>query len=280
MEDTLTRKLFFIDSIQDYDVAAMPDYVIHILCTAGSMSFSYQGVHYNIVAGDYVILPNLLFLSDLTQSEDFDAQMMGLSSVFVNTLGIRSNYGIIGQLLLMQNPVMKLSRHDFMICLEDLLRIRARLTMETEHLFREEMMGHLLLVHILNLYDIHARGKAFTQLSERLSTLLRRFIELLYEGEYKQHRDLQHYASLLCITPHYLTEICRKASGLPATYWIDRFTLQEICRLLCQKDLTLTDIADRMHFSSVSYLSRYVKKRLGMYPSEYRNMLLKNNKQT
>lgn len=279
MEDSLERKLFFIDSIQDYDITSLSDCVLHILCTEGSMSFSFQGVHYNVVAGDYVILPNLLFLSGLTQSEDFDAQMMGLSSVFVNTLGIRSNYGIIGQLLLMQNPVMKLSRHNFMICLEDLLRIRARL-METSHLFREEMMGHLLLVHILNLYDIHARGKAFTQLSERLSTLLRRFIEQLYEGEYKQHRDLQHYASLLCITPHYLTEICRKASGLPATYWIDRFTLQEICRLLCQKDLTLTDIADRMHFSSVSYLSRYVKKRLGMYPSEYRNMLLKNNKQT
>lgn len=279
MEDSLERKLFFIDSIQDYDITSLSDCVLHILCTKGSMSFSFQGVHYNVVAGDYVILPNLLFLSGLMQSDDFDAQMMGLSSVFVNTLGIRSNYGIIGQLLLMQNPVMKLSRHDFMICLEDLMRIRARL-METSHLFREEMMGHLLLVHILNLYDIHARGKAFTQLSEHLSTLLRRFIELLYEGEYKQHRDLQHYASLLCITPHYLTEICRKASGLPATYWIDRFTLQEICRLLCQKNLTLTDIADQMHFSSVSYLSRYVKKRLGMYPSEYRNMLLKNNKQT
>ena len=169
MEDSLERKLFFIDSIQDYDITSLSDCVLHILCMEGSMSFSFQGVHYNVVAGDYVILPNLLFLSGLTQSDDFDAQMMGLSSVFVNTLGIRSNYGIIGQLLLMQNPVMKLSRHDFMICLEDLMRIRARL-METAHLFREEMMGHLLLVHILNLYDIHARGKAFTQLSERLST--------------------------------------------------------------------------------------------------------------
>ena len=275
MEDALSRKIVFVDALKEFDVTVIPDCVMHILCTEGGMHFDFQGTHYDVEAGDYVILPNLLFLSGLTQSEDFRAQIMLLSSTFVNTLGVRSNYGIIGQLLLMQNPVMRLSQHDFMICLEDLIRIRARMT-ETEHLFREEMIGHLLLAHVLNLYDIHARGKTFTQLSERLSEQLRRFIELLYKGEYKKSRSLQHYASQLCITPHYLSEICRKASGQAAMYWIDRFTLQEICRLLCRNELTLTDIADSLNFSSVSYLSRYVRKQLGMYPSEYRNKLLRN----
>lgn len=278
MEDTLSQKIVFIDSLKNYDVTTIPDCALHILCTEGCMSFNFQGTHYNIVAGDYVILPNIVFLTELAQSENYQAITMGVSASFVSMMDNRSNYGAIGQLLLMQDPVMKLSRHDFMICLEDLTRIRARLTMETEHLFREEMMGHLLMVHILNLHDIHARDKTFTRLSEHLSGQLRRFIELLYNGEYKKNRSLQHYASRLFITPHYLSEICRKSSGLPATYWIDRFTLQEICRLLCQKELTLSDIASQLHFSSVSYFGRYVKKRLGMYPSEYRNMLLKNHK--
>lgn len=88
-----------------------------------------------------------------------------------------------------------------------------------------------------------------------------------------RNRDLDFYASRLCITPHYLSEICRKVSGRPATYWIDRFTIQEITRLLRQKELPLTAIAERMNFSSVSYFSRYVQKRIGMPPSEYRNNL-------
>lgn len=277
MEDTLSQKIVFIDSLKDYDATTVPDCALHILCTEGSMNFNFQGTHYNFVAGDYAILPNIVFLTELALSENYQAITMGVSAAFVSMMDNRSNYGAVGQLLLMQNPVMKLSKHDFMICLEDLTRIRARL-METEHLFREEMMGHLLMVHILNLHDIHMRYNTPLQLSERLSVLLHRFIELLYGGEYKQNRNLSHYASQLCITPHYLSEICRKTSGYPATYWIDRFTLQEIHRLLCMPELTLSDIASELHFSSVSYFGRYVKKRLGMYPSEYRNMLLKKHK--
>lgn len=277
MEETLSQKIVFIDSLKDYDVTTIPDCALHILCTEGDMKFNFQGTHYHIVARDYVILPCLMFLSEVTQTADFQAITMGISTTFVSTQDNRSNYGAIGQLLLMCNPVMHLSHHDYAICLEDLQRIRARLE-ETKHLFREEMMGHLLMVHVLNLHDIHMRYNEPVQLSEHLHELLHRFIGLLYNGEYKQNRDLAHYASQLCITPHYLSEICRKASGYPATYWIDRFTLQEICRLLCQQELTLSDIASKLHFSSVTYFGRYVKKRLGVSPSEYRNILLKNHK--
>ena len=138
------------------------------------------------------------------------------------------------------------------------------------HLFREELLGSLLTAHILDLYDIHARGKGNLQVSEHTASLLRKFIELLYRGEYIRCRNLNFYASELCITPHYLSEICRKISGRPATYWIDRFTLQEIIRLLRQQELSLTVIAERLNFSSVSYFSRYVQKRLKHSPSEYR----------
>ena len=163
---------------------------------------------------------------------------------------------------------MKLSHHDYRICLEDMWKLRERLN-ETQHLFREEMLGHLLLVHVLDLYNIHARNQAGHNVSERNADLLKRFIGLLYK-EYIQHRDLAYYASRLCITPHYLTEVCKKASGKPATYWIDRFTTHEIARLLRQKEIPLKDIADKMNFSSLSHLSRYVQKQMGISPSEYR----------
>ena len=139
-------------------------------------------------------------------------------------------------------------------------------------------MGSLLTAHILDLYDIHARSSKELQVSERVTSLLRNFIGLLYNGEYVRNRDLEFYASRLCITPHYLSEICKKISGKPASYWIDRFTMQEITRLLRQKELSLSEIAERMNFSSLSYFSRYIRKRLGVCPGEYRNSLLINDK--
>ena len=100
-----------------------------------------------------------------------------------------------------------------------------------------------------------------------------RFIGMLYNGEYTQHRDVPYYASRLCVTPHYLSEICKKACGRPATYWIDRFTLHEIANLLCQKELPLSEIAARLNFSSISYFSRYVSRHFGISPNAYRESL-------
>ena len=183
-------KIQFFKSVSDYPFAEYADHVMHILCTAGNMSFTFQDVRYNVVRGDYVILPNPSLASDFSESEDLEAVIMCLSEPF--------------------------SPHDYRICMEDLLRIRERLA-EDGHWFREEMMGYLLLAHILDLYDIHAKSRTGHNLSERNGDLLRRFIELLYHKEYIKDRSLSHYASKLCITPHYLTEVCKKASGKPAT---------------------------------------------------------------
>lgn len=266
-------KILFFKSLSDYSFAQYADSVLHILCTGGNMSFSFQDVRYNVVPGDYVILTNPALASDFSESVDFDAVIMSLSEAFITSMAIQSNYGIIGHMSLLQNPVMKLSPHDYRICLEDMWKLHERLD-ETQHLFREEMLGHLLLVHILDLYDIHAKSQAERNISERNGDLLRRFVELLYHKEYIQNRNLAHYASRLCITPHYLTEVCKKVSGKPATYWIDRFTTHEIARLLLQKEIPLKEIADRMNFSSLSYFSRYVQKQMGVSPSEYRNQAI------
>lgn len=268
--------MFFMDTMDGFDAARHPGCVIHILCVEGQISFTFQDTHYNLAVGDYAILTDPLLVSDFTASADCCTIIMGLSSSFVAAVGTRSNYGIIGQLSLFQNPVMKLTASEFDTCRADMERLRQRLA-APNHLYHEELIGHLLMAHILDLYDIHARAKAFTVVSERISSLVRRFIELLYQGEYIRHRDLPHYASLLCITPHYLTEICKKASGRTASYWIDRFAVQEITRLLCQKELTLTDIAERMNFSSVSYFSRYVQKHIGVYPTVFRDNLIKRD---
>ena len=249
--------------------------VLHILCIAGSMSFVYQEVRYNIMPHDYVIMPNVSLASGFSFSADFDALIMSLSEAFVASLAIRSNYGIIGHLSLLQNPVMKLSGGDFGRCRDDMERLRERLK-DVGHLFREEMLGSLLTAHILDLYDIHAReNNVSMQAPEHATDLLRRFVEMLYEGEYKVHRDLKYYASRLCVSPHYLSEVCRGICGRPASYWIDRFTLQETTRLLGRKDLTLTEIAESLNFSSMSYFSRYVQKRLGVSPSTYRSNIIK-----
>ena len=274
---TVNPNIFFLafaDSIAKTAFPPTGGFVVHILCLSGSLSFLFQDTHFNVSKMDYVILPNILLASNFAESSDFKAIVMYFDEHLVNALSIQSNYGIIGHLSLLQNPVMKLSEKDFKKCKKDLVGLKVRME-ETNHLFYSELIQHLLIAHILDLYDIHARERQSDLVTEHHARLVRKFIELLYRGDFIEHRNLGYYAQKLFVSPHYLSEVCRKVSGKGASYFIDRFTMQEICRLLLQKRDSLTEIAEKLNFSSLSYFCRYVKKRMQMSPSAFRNLSLK-----
>lgn len=168
MADTDFDGIVFVDTLQEFRMLQYSGRVIHILCCKGNMGFTFQNTRYNVAAGDYVILPNAALASDFTNSEDFQGILMSLTDAFVTSIAIRSNYGIIGHLSLLQNPVMKLSSYDFQVCEQALQCIRKRLV-DKDHLFREELLGSLLTAHILDLHDIHARSQKNIQISEHIN---------------------------------------------------------------------------------------------------------------
>ena len=259
----------FHDSLAECGAPAMAGRVLHVLCEAGSLSFLFREVRYNVVAGDYVILPEASLASAFSGSSDLRACVMSLSGRFVVSLAIRSDYGVVGHLSLLQNPVMHLSPSDFRTCRADLARLRGRMAGEG-HLFREEMLGHLLMAHIFDLYDIHARCCGASSVTARAASLMRRFIALLHSGECRDGRGVARYAERLCVTPHYLSEVCREVSGQPASFWVDRFVAARVARLLRESALPLSVLAARLGFSSLSHFSRYVSRHLGCPPSAFR----------
>ena len=95
-------------------------------------------------------------------------------------------------------------------------------------------------------------------------------MQMLERGDYRQNRDIGYYADKLCVTPKYLSEVCKKVSGLPAAFWITRYTSLDISRLLRDRDLSFTDISDMFGFSSTSHFTRYVQTNLGAKPSDFR----------
>ena len=99
---------------------------------------------------------------------------------------------------------------------------------------------------------------------------MERFLTLLERGDFRRNRELAYYADILFVTSKYLSEVCKKVSGFPANYWINRFTVLDISRQLRDKKRSFTELTDLYGFSSPSYFSRYVQKYLGASPSELR----------
>lgn len=80
------------------------------------------------------------------------------------------------------------------------------------------------------------------------ASIMSRFLNMLENGTFREHREVTYYADCLCVTSKYLSEVSKKVSGYTANYWINRYTTLDISRLLRDKSLTFVRISDMFGF--------------------------------
>ena len=199
-----------------------------------------------------------------------------------------------GHLALFENPIMRLKPEQQKVCQLNFEAIKRRLS-ETTHRFRHDALRNAVECMIIDFFDFHAELYGADKISSQQHQLMEQFIGLLERGDYRRNRDISYYADQLCVTTKsaikrgqsdacisfaereqtrpkvkYLSEVCKKVSGLPAAYWITRYASLDISRLLRNRRLSFTDIADMFGFSSPAHFSRYVQTNLGAKPSDFR----------
>lgn len=134
-----------------------------------------------------------------------------------------------------------------------------------------EILLALLRALLLEVCDMIERSNGINR-EQKLSqgkVLFNRFLSLISNSQVKR-QPITVYASHLAITPKYLTMLCLKFSNKTASEWVAQYTVEEIRFYLKSSDLSIKEISARMGFSNMSHFGSYVRKHLGMSPSEYR----------
>ena len=85
--------------------------------------------------------------------------------------------------------------------------------------------------------------------------------------------DIHRLRDRMGVSEKYLSSTVKRLTGHSVMSYIDRHTIPILKEYLDDPRYSLTQIADRMNFASLSYFSRYCKKHLGMTPTEYRSSL-------
>ncbi len=146
---------------------------------------------------------------------------------------------------------------------------------DRENRFRDIIIRNRLQNLFLESYDKMQRfseqfqERRTSEPSNRQSELLHRFIGLVKE-HCTREREVSFYADKLCISTRYLSAIVRKTTQEAAKTLIDRAVVLETKHLLQSTDLSILEIAYRLHFPDQSYLGRYFKKHTGQSPSAFR----------
>ena len=242
---------------------------MHLLCLAGEGSFVFNERCYHIVKNDLVVIPLPERVSNLAAHADLQVEWFAADNKFLQSLLPSNNYSIGGSISLNQDPVIKLSDEQAQHLLEDFHRLRNR--MNDHHLlFYCDLMGSLCLTMMYDIFEAHAQRDATDSHTDRTAYIVKQLMALLATGISRTEREVRYYAERLNVSPKYLSATIKRVTGLSVTSYIDRHTIPILKEYLNDERLSLTQIADRMNFTSLSYFSRYCTKHLGQSPSEYR----------
>ncbi|GGH64467.1 AraC-like DNA-binding protein [Filimonas zeae] len=86
---------------------------------------------------------------------------------------------------------------------------------------------------------------------------------LLLEYNFKQKKSVNAYAKELCVTPNYLNQMIKRATGQSARYHITQRILQEAKRKLSQPDITMKEVAFMLGFDDIAHFSKFFKNGTG-----------------
>lgn len=167
--------------------------------------------------------------------------------------------------------LLPLSDESMQECIATYETIRRRLESRVQRLQHEVIM-HYLQILIYDLYDSSVVHRATVIHAEQDNTrnIFEQFL-FLVSNQYREHSDVAYYADRLCISPKHLSRIVFSTSGKHASEWIANARIIESKICLRMTKLSLSDISDRLNFSSPSHFGRFFKRHTGLTPKEYKN---------
>ena len=263
-----------VDSIQQFTEVNTAHVSMNaiVICTDGKVQAQMNGIQMELHKNQVAIVPQNVTVTDVMISPDFNLKAMFLTNRILQSF-LREKMNI-------WNDMMYIHRHYVVTMDEDEILFYTHfyemLTLAfakgKENPLHTDVIQSLLRSAILALCGaMKQKLSLITEHHVKTSdNHFQRFLDLLHSSEIKR-RTVEAYASELCISPKYLTAVCKKSSGKTANEWITEQVLEDIRYYLRQTDLSIKQICDKLAFPNPSFFGKYVKDHFGMTPLEFRN---------
>ena len=224
--------------------------------------------------GSLVVWPKSKPCDDIYYPEQLDAYVVLVSDSFLDLYRPETVWDSPGNAYFRKYPVLYMGKsfpHEW-ACLENDFQHIGRHFYTLQAYQGEDIVGSLLRILLYDIWMVISR-MCLNDITDNLPSW--HFAQFLLDVQEncRTHRDVAWYAEKQAITPKYLTEISNYATDRPAGDWIDERAARILRRELSAENLSLTDLAAEMNFSSLPAFTRYVKRVLGCSPSEFRDSL-------
>lgn len=266
-----------MDNLKDIPVTpdmCQMEMLLIVYCAKGHANCRINESTYRLEEGNILLCLPHTFITNMNTSDDIELKILGLSNnALYRSMDMSKDFWNI-ILYASQNPLICLNNEKRILLnkFHDLLHFKLS---NAHGIFHKEIIHSLFQCAFYELADALVScndNKRFSGVIRQGDLLFRRYIELLTESG-GMERSVKAYAEKLCITPKYLSSLCKKVSGKTALNWIHQFTIDSIIKRLKYSNMTIKEISDSMNFPNISFFGKFVKSQTGMSPSEYRKRM-------
>ena len=188
------------------------------------------------------------------------------TSIFTN---LNQSYGLQNEFPFFKihtMPLYQLLEDDF----NDILSIAQELYRESRStaLHNFEIVRSLLLILLYKVKRTTQNNKGIVT-NNRFDTIMSKFEQLILSGN-NQFLSVNEYASQMNISPVYLTECVKNATGKSAQKIIIDYKMLYAKTLLHQLDNSIADVAYALDFNEVANFNQFFKRNSGLTATQFR----------
>lgn len=245
------------------------NFIAYVIVLEGSLTLELNTVPYQLEKNCSLFVDRKMVVTGVKHSDDFRCVICALSTDIGFSFFNKSLMQSVMHLL--SNPVITMNQDevDLMLKYYELLVFKMD---HPEMNFARETVRDIIRCFA---YDLLSNiTKHFNQgdgddMLRQSDRIFRKFMLLLAENS-NVNRSVKSYADELCVSPKYLTSVCRKHSDSTASELIATSVMSRVKQLLLYSDLSIKEVAGEMGFDNLSFFGKYVKKHLGLSPNHYR----------
>lgn len=245
------------------------DFYAVCICTSGSISLEIDNKEYELVENNFLISGPSTIIRYRNISKACKMQLLLFEKNFL--LKNLSDPFIIEKMIFFQNDTYAVVHAEPEV-LKNLSRILIYLKEKSSGhgQFKDEIIRTIIFNLLLEIAEITSENTSKNEDSKNaISDIYLEFRKLIFEN-ILDNKSVQFYADKLNISNKYLIEIVKKSTKKTPHEVIDDILLKEAYVLLGDTSLSISEVAYKLQFNSVSAFGRFFKKQVAISPSAYR----------
>lgn len=246
-----------------------------LYCREGEITMELSNTYRHLQANDLLIsLPNTL-IRQLSASSDCKVKIFCFSNRFFRRITQTQKYTWKSICYIQEHPIKHFeeTRKELFQLYLDLIERKINVSSDN---FQKDILLHIASAFFEEMIaktthkSLEKENTGHQVLVKQPDFIFKQFMEAL-AADNGRHRTLGYYADLSCYSSKYLSRIVKQISGKNALTLIHENAIEHIIPALKYSTKSIKEIAMDFDFPNVSFFAQYVKKYLGMTPTEFRS---------